>query len=278
MQSRLSPIFQLFDQQYTLAQKNFNALSKQFKSKKAVDLEEKLIFLEIYIDLLSRVYFSEKKLKFQLFSPFREIFKSLKKVLHIKLIHQACTSLTVQGNSHFSSYEHYLEKDKKEIYTASFETILGTPLEIWENLYREAYEHSKDLKPLMINTATNQIINEELEFFKFDSEKKLGPKEIKDIYEGLQVIIALENFRMVAGLNATFTAVIHQQMNDLSQLLYSWYQNHLFLQHMTFFLADKEALPNKKYIDLIKHIKNDKKKLTNKVVSQCQHLFTKVLA
>lgn len=278
MQNRLSPIFQLFDQQYTLAQKSFNALGKQFKSKKAIDLEEKLIFLEIYIDLLSRIRFDEKKLKFQLFGPFKGIFKSLKKVLHIKLIQQAYAEVSGQGKSHFSSYESYLEKDKKDIYTASFETILATPLEIWEDLYREAYNHSKDLKSLMINTATTQIINEELEYFKFDSEKKLGPKEIKDIYEGLQVIIALENFRMVAGLNATFTAIIHQKMNDLSHLLYSWYQNHLFLQHLTFFLADKDELPNKKYIDLIDHIKNDKKKLTNTVVSQCNYLFTKVLA
>ncbi|GAB3647419.1 hypothetical protein GCM10028791_09330 [Echinicola sediminis] len=274
---QVSPIFQLFDQQYDLAKRLFISLSKQFRSKKATELEEKLIFMEIYIDLLSKIHFNEKKLKFQLFGPYRELFKSLKKVLHIKLIQQALAEETASAGMSFGSYEKILLKDKNKIYGDAYDLIMGTPLEIWEALYREAFEHSRNIKPLMINTSTTQIINEELEFFKFDSEKKLEAKEIKDIYEGLQVIITLENVRIVSGLNATFTRVIHKHMNDLSQQLYKWYQNHLFLQHLTFSLADQEEAPSKKYLTLINSLKNNKKKLTTKVVSQCQHLFSDIL-
>ncbi|WP_200975939.1 hypothetical protein [Echinicola sp. 20G] len=274
---QVSPIFQLFDQQYTLAKKLFYSLTKLFKSKKAIELEEKLIFLEIYIDLLSRIHFNEKKLKFQLFGPYKELFKSLKKVLHIKLIQEALESESIKTQTTFSTYERELLRDKKSIYTEAYDVIMATPLNIWEDLYREAFEHSKNLRPLMINTSTIQIINEELEFFKFDSEKKLEAKEIKDIYEGLQEIITLENVRIVSGLNATFTEVVHKHMNELSQLLYKWYQNHLFLQHLTYTLSEKEELPSKKYQALISSLKSNKKKLTTKVVSQCQHLFSDIL-
>jgi len=274
---QVSPIFQLFDQQYDLAKRLFIALTKQFKSKKAIQLEEKLIFLEIYIDLLSKIHFNEKKLKFQLFAPYKELFKCLKKVLHIKLIQQAFAEVSAISGVSYGTYEKALLRDKNKIYTAAYDVIMSTPLEIWEALYREAFAHSKQLKPLMINTSTTQIINEELEYFKNDSEKKLEAKEIKDIYEGLQVIITLENVRIVSGLNATFTELIHTHMNDLSQLLYKWYQNHLLLQHLTFSLSEQEEAPSKKYINLINTLKTNKKKLTTKVVSHCKHLFSDIL-
>ncbi|WP_186757511.1 hypothetical protein [Echinicola salinicaeni] len=274
---QVSPIFQLFDQQYTIAKKLFTSLAKQFKSKKAIELEEKLIFLEIYIDLLSRIHFNEKKLKFELFGPYKQLFKALKKVLHIKLIQQALGTTSAKSNLSYKSYEKILLKDKNKIYTDAYDIIMGTPLEVWEALYKEAFEFSKALKPLQINTSTTQIINEELGFFKFDSETKLEAKEIKDIYEGLQVIITLENVRIVSGLNATFTELVHEHMNQLSQLLYKWYQNHLFLQHLTFVHSNTEETPSKKYLDLIHTLKSNKKKLTTKVVSKSHHLFTNIL-
>lgn len=274
---QVSPIFQLFDQQYTIAKKLFASLAKQFKSKKAIELEEKLIFLEIYIDLLSRIHFNEKKLKFELFEPYKQLFKSLKKVLHIKLIQEALESASAKSNLSYKSYEKILLKDKNKIYTAAYDVIIGTPFEIWEALYKEAFEYSKALRPLQINTSTTQIINEELEFFKSDSGTKLEAKEIKDIYEGLQVIITLENVRIVSGLNSTFTELVHEHMNQLSQLLYKWYQNHLFLQHLTFVHSNTEETPSQKYLDLILSLKSNKKKLTTKVVSKSHHLFTNIL-
>ncbi|GGF18725.1 hypothetical protein [Echinicola rosea] len=273
----VSPVFQSFDQHYTLAKKLFTDLAKFFKSKKAVELEEKLIFLEIYIELISRIHFKEEKLKFTLFGPYKALFKSLKKVLHIKLVTQALEEETESTGIQFASYKKKLWKDRDGIYATAYDEILATPTNIWEELYKQAFDHSKQLRPLQINTATTQLINEELAFFKFDSEQQLEAKEIKDIYEGLQLIISLENIRMVSGLNPTFTDPIHTCMNDLSQLLYKWYQNHLFLQHLTFSLSKAENIPSKKYQSLLKKLKSNKKKLTAKAVSQCQHLFSDIL-
>jgi hypothetical protein len=128
----------------------------------------------------------------------------------------------------------------------------------------------------MINTATTQIINEELTFFHLDSKSKLDSKALKDIYEGLRVIIALENLRVESGFNAIFVSEVHTQMQQLQQSLHQWYQNQLFLQHLSFFLREKENIP-KKYLDLLSTLKSDKKRLNTKVEGQCQHLFERIL-
>ncbi|KEO74927.1 hypothetical protein [Anditalea andensis] len=273
-QEKVTPVFQLFEQQLDNSSKLFTDLSKQFKTKKAIELEEKLIFLEIYIQLLSKIHFEEKDLKFKLFSPFKKLFKLLKKVLHLKLIREA-----LADKSHtltYGSFENYLLKEKSILYTEIFDHILSLPGSIWEDLYMDVRMHSTSIKPLMVNTATTQIINEELEFSYFDSLQEPTAKSIKDIYESLQIIIAIENFRMISGLNAVFTPTIHDDMNDLSKSLYSWYQNHLLLQQLTHFFSEKEMI-TEKYKNLIQDIKKSKKKLTTKVISQSKILFTERL-
>jgi len=273
-QEKVTPVFQLFEQQLDTASKLFTDLSRQFKTKKAIELEEKLIFLEIYIQLLSKIHFNEKNLNFKLFSPFKKLFKSLKKVLHLKLIREALGEKSLSTT--YGSFENYLAKEKSELYTEVFDHILSLPGSIWEDLYSEVRLHSTGIRPLMVNTATTQIINEELEFSYFDSLHDPTAKSIKDIYESLQVIIAVENFRMVSGLNAVFTTAIHDEMNDLSKSLYLWYQNHLLLQQLTHFFAEKETITDK-YKSLLNDIKKTKKKLTTKVISQSKTLFTERL-
>jgi len=273
-QDKLTPVFQLFEQQLDTASKLFTDLSRQFKTKKAIELEEKLIFLEIYIQLLSKIHFEEKNLNFKLFSPFKTLFKYLKKVLHLKLIREALEERSV--NQSYGSFDTYLNKEKSMLYGDAFDHILSLKGSIWEDLYAEVRTHSTGIKPLMVNTATTQIINEELEFSYFDSLHDPTAKSIKDIYESLQIIIAVENFRMVSGLNSVFTAAIHDDMNDLSKSLYLWYQNHLLLQQLTHFFSEKETIADK-YKNLLNDIKKSKKKLTTKVISQSKILFTERL-
>jgi len=273
-QEKVTPVFQLFEQQLDTANKLFSDLSKQFKTKKAIELEEKLIFLEIYIQLLSKIHFEEKNLKFQLFSPFKKLFKYLKKVLHLKLIREALDERSLTNS--YGSFDTYLNKEKSMLYAEAFDHILSLPGSIWEDLYAEVRTHSTGIRPLMVNTATTQIINEELEFSYFDSLHDPTAKSIKDIYESLQIIIAVENFRMVSGLNAVFTPAIHEDMNDLSKSLYLWYQNHLLLQQLTHFFSEKETI-TEKYKNLLNDIKKSKKKLTTKVISQSKILFTERL-
>lgn len=276
MQGKTSPIFRLFHNQFQEAKSAFSSLGKQFKGKKAIELEQRLIFLEIYIDLLSRIYFKEDKLKFQLFSPFKDLFKGLKKVKHIKMVLDQVRSLSVDQNTVFNSYIKSLESDKKKLYAEVYDLIVSTPLQIWEKLYEEAYHYSKGLKPLMINTATTQIINEELEFFNLEHKTKLDSKALKDIYEGLRVIIALENLRIESGFNSIFVIEVHEHMGMLRQSLLEWYQNHLFIQHLSFYLADKDNIA-KKYLDLLSRLKTNKKTSTLRVVEKCGFLFDRIL-
>jgi hypothetical protein len=276
MTGKISPIFSLFSLQFDEARQNLTSLSKQFKGKKSMELEEKFIFFEIYINLLSRIHFNEERLKFELFSPFKVIFKNLKKVKHLKLITQRIEDIKFSKNIGYNTYEKHLAEDKKKLYAEGFDLVVSFPLQTWENLYQEIHQYSKGLKPLMINTAITQIINEELDYFQLDQKTRLDSKALKDIYEGLRVITALENLRVKSGFNPIFVNDVHDQMKKLQQALFSWYRNHLFLQHLTHFLANKNDV-NKKYIELLQTLKTNKKEYTQKVEQQCRSLFERIL-
>jgi hypothetical protein len=276
MIGKLSPVFRLFAQQYAEAKEAFLALGKKYRGKKAVELEQRLIFLEIYTDLLSRIYFEEEKLQFKLFSPFKKIFKGLKKTKHLKFIMRQLDDIEEKNNLSFNSYRKQLENEKAILYTEVYDQIVATPLKVWEQLFEEVHQYSKGLKPLMINTSTTQIINEELEFFNLDNKEKLNSGALKDIYEGLRVITALENLRIESGFNSIFVQEVHDRMAELQRSLNDWYQNHLFLQHLTGYLADREHI-SKKYLELLSQLQANKKTYTQKVESQCKQLFERIL-
>ena len=276
MQGKLSPLFQPFHQQFHEGKSLFNALSKQFRGKKAVELEQKLIFLEIYVDLLAKIHFKEDQLKFQVFSPFKGIFKGLKKVKHIRIILAQLEIYKVSSGETFNSYEKFLLSEKNRLYTEVYDMIVGAPLKIWEDLYEEAYKYSHGIKPLAINTATTKIIEEELEFFNLENKHKLDYKGIKDIYEGVRVITALENIRIEIGFNPIFVSAVHEYLTTFQKDLLDWYENHLLMQHMISYLSDKENV-SKKYLDLLSKLKENKKTYTLQVEKKCRFLFDNII-
>ena len=276
MQGKTSPIFGLFQQHFEGAKAAYNFLSKQYRGKKAIELESRLIFLEIYIDLLSRIHFNESNLKFRLFSPFKKIFKGLKKTKHIKMIMNQVEAVKLKDNIVFNSYTKALENEKVKLYNEVYDLIVSAPLRIWEDLYQEAFSFSKGLKPLMINTATTQIINEELEFFNIENNQKPDTKSLKDIYEGIRVITALENLRIESGFNPIFVQEVHERMSDLQKSMLLWYENHLFMQHLIGYLADKPDV-SKKYLELLSSLQINKKNHTKQVERMSKELFQRIL-
>jgi hypothetical protein len=276
MQGKTSPIFGLFQQHFEGAKAAFNSLSKQYRGKKAIELEGRFIFLEIYIDLLSRIHFKESNLKFRLFSPYKKIFKGLKKTKHIKMIMNQVEAVNLKENIVFNSYTKALENEKVKLYNEVYDLIVSAPLQIWEDLYHEAANYSKGLKPLMINTATTQIINEELEFFNVENYEKLDTKALKDIYEGIRVITALENLRIESGFNPIFVQEVHDRMSELQKSMLLWYENHLFMQHLIGYLADKPEV-SKKYLDLLSTLQANKKNHTKQVEKMSKELFQRIL-
>lgn len=276
MKGKVSPIFSLFSRQFDEGKDAFLNLGRQYKGKKAIELEQKLIFIEIFIELLGRVHFETPNLKFELFGPFKDLFRGLKKTKHIKYIQAQLDFVKAKNDLTYNSYEKYLLDEKKKLYNEIYELIVGTSLETWRQLYDQVRKNCVDLKPLMINTATTQIINEELEYFNLDNKSKLDFKALKDIYEGLRVIIAMENIRIESGFNPIFIDEVHQKMAELQQSLLFWYQNHLLMQHLIYYFGDKEEI-SKKYRDLHSFLKSNKKSLTSKVESQCKFLFDRIL-
>lgn len=276
MQGKISPVFGLFQQHFEEAKSAHASLSKQFKGKKAIELEGRLIFLEIYVDLLSHIHFKKEGLKFELFAPFKNLFRGLKKTKHLKMVTNQVESIKLKDAIEFKTYTKTLLSEKNKLYTEVYDHVLVAPLIIWENLYEAAYKLSKGLKPLMINTATTQIINEELEYFNLDHQSRLDSKGLKDIYEGLRVIIALENLRIESGFNPVFVNEVHDRMGILQKSLLKWYENQLFIQHLTGFLSDKQNI-SKKYLDLLANLQENKKNHKTLVEKQVRDLFEKIL-
>lgn len=276
MKGNIPSIFVLFDTQFKEAKSAFMNLGRQYKGKKAVELEQRLIFLEIYIELISKINFEDKNLKFKLFKPFSEIFRELKKTKHLKLVLEELNKVKLMNDLTYNSYENFLLEEKKNHYNKTYNLILTTPLGTWDGFYENIYEQSAGLEPLMINTATNQIINEELEFLNLENKSNLDNKGLKDIYEGLRLIIALENMRIESGLNAVFVEEVHEKMKSLQCSLSSWYQNQLFTQHLVYFFGQKNDI-SKKYKDLLAVLKADKKRSIRSIEKQCKFLFDRIL-
>lgn len=268
-----SPLFHLFESQFNEARSFFNVLGKNFKSKKAIELEEKLIFLNIYLHILNKIHFREERLKFESFEPFKPICKALKRIHHFKLAVAAFEE--VKGAQSFSTYEGFLMAEKKALYKEVYEVMISSPLDIWESLYAAAYRFSKKIQPLMVNTATTQLISEELEYLNFKEKDRLDSAALRDIMEALQVITVGENIKIAVGLNPLFTADIHQEMKELSQLLVQWHQTHLFAQHLNYFLSENEQVGSK-YLEMAKKVRSKKQRLSAEADSLGKSLLIKL--
>ena len=166
--------------------------------------------------------------------------------------------------------------EKKELYKKAYEGLVSAPLDIWEELYTTSYYYSTDISPLMINTATTQLINEEIEYISVVDKDLLDSQSIKDLMEGLRIIHAVENINISLGLNPFFIPNIHLEMKKLKQLVIKWHQTHLFAQHLNFFLGENDQVGTK-YLDLAKRIKIKKQRLTKELANLCMHFFSKLV-
>ncbi|WP_026954756.1 hypothetical protein [Algoriphagus vanfongensis] len=276
MAVKISPVFQVFEQQHSEAKELFLVLGRQIKSKKAEELYRKLNFLETYSDLLAKVHFEQEGLQFDLFAPFNKLEKNLKKINHLKTVERGFKARQESGKLTYNSYGAFLDEHKKGLYTETFDMVVGSSLRQWDDFLSKSKQASKGIKPLMINTAINQLIQEELEFFQMEKRKGMDSKALKDLYVGLRKIILLENLLLHLGFNAIFIDTVHSEMESLKNLLKTWYSNHLELQSLTFFLSDKENV-SKKYVEWVKELTQEKKSLSSKVEKQALTLFQKIL-
>ncbi|WP_373397274.1 hypothetical protein V8V91_22295 [Algoriphagus halophilus] len=154
--------------------------------------------------------------------------------------------------------------------------MVGSTLKSWDELYQNAQQASKGLKPLAISSAINQIIQEELDFIKLDLKASLDSKALKEIFDALKTIIMLENLLIHLGFNPIFVPSIHEEINLLKNSLKPWYSNQLSLQSLTHFLAEKENV-SKKYLDWTNELKVQKKLLSSQAEKQAHLLFDKLV-
>ncbi|WP_296704304.1 hypothetical protein [Algoriphagus sp.] len=276
MQSKVSPIFQVFEKQHSDAKVIFLALGKQIKSKKAIELLGKMEFLELYCNLLGKIHFDKEGLNFDIFSSFKKLEKSLRKVHHFKLVESNFQVYEKKTKLTFNSYHQYMDKQKKNLYNETFDLVVGSTLKSWDELFLAAHKSSQGLKPLAISSAINQIISEELGFIQLDLKAKLDSKALKEIFDALRTIIMLENLLIHLGFNPIFVSSIHEEIKQLKDNLKPWYSNQLALQSLTHFVAEKENA-SKKYLDWINELKVQKKVLSTVAEKQAHQLFDKIL-
>ena len=277
MIEKVSPLMELFDRKFYQAKSAFNFLNKNFKSTKALELNDNLIFLNIYLDLLNRIHFDEERLQFQLFEPFKPIHKALKRIQHFKLVQAALEQESSTHDTSYNTYKKFLAGEKKELYKEVYEILFTTPLDIWESLYASIGNYGRNNGPLQIDTATLQLVNEEIDFFQKDKNSQMDSQSIKYLMDGIRVITVVENVRIAVGMNTIFTDPVHEKLKGLRLALNRWRQTHLFGQHLQFFLGENIDV-GPKYIDLAKRVKNNKQRLTKEIASLYHDLFSKLTA
>ena len=127
-----------------------------------------------------------------------------------------------------------------------------------------------------MSTAIHQLVQDELEFFELEWKKGMDSRAYKDLHLGLQKIMKLEQLLGHLGLNPIFIARIHTEMKQMIDSLDSWYVNHLEIQFLSQFLAEKPKV-SQKYLDWAKELKQKKKGLSSVIEKQASQLFAKIL-
>lgn len=277
MQAKTSPVFQIFEQQHQEAKNLFLELGKQVKSKKAIALLTKMEFLELYTDLISKIHFENENLAIDLFSAFKLLKKSLRKTHHLKLVERNLKGREEKTLLTYESYRNYLDVQKRKIQKEAFDLVVSSTLKIWDDFQEKSHQSSRGIKPLMINTAINQLVQEELEALHRDLKAPMESQGFRDLFESLRKIIMLENLLLQLGFNPIFVSQIHEEIALLKENLKPWYSNHLSFQALSGFLAEKEDI-SKKYMDWIKELKEEKKSLSSEIEKQAFELIRKVIS
>jgi len=276
MSGSLSPVFQVFEQQFFEAKGLFLELGKQIKSKKAIPLSAKMGFLELYADLLAKIHYEKEGLNFDIFSDFKRLKKNLLKVHHFKLVEKSLQDQELKSGLTFGGYRDFLGQQKKQLYIQTFDMVVGSSLKIWEEFYQKSEKSSRGIKPLRVNTAINQLIQEELEYLDLDSKGAMDSTVLRDVFEGLRKIIIYENLLIHLGFNPIFITSIHSEIESLKDNLKPWYSNHLALQSLTSYFAEQQQV-SKKYLKWAKELKEEKQRLTIIAERQAKTLFGKIL-
>jgi hypothetical protein len=270
-----SPVFQLFSHQHQQAKALFLELGKEIKSAKAIALLEQLEFLELYSELLEKIHFEQKHLGYSLFFPLKTLKKSLKKIHHLKLVEKGLKEREKNLSLTFESFKTYLNEQKRGMQKEAFDLMVGSSLKMWEDYLEKAFEASKGIKPLVLNTSIHQLVQEELAFMTKEVTPPMSTQGFRDLFEGLRKVIILENLLVHLGLNPIYLPQIHEELERLKNGLKPWYANHLNLQSLTHFIGQQEEV-SKKYLDWVKELKDEKKSLTATLEKQALSLLRKV--
>jgi hypothetical protein len=233
-------------------------------------------FLEIYTDLLAKIHYTKEGLNFDIFSDFKQLKKNLHKVHHLKLVEKSLQEQELKSDLTYGGYREFLAHQKKHLYIQTFDMVIGSSLKTWEDFYQKCEKSSRGIKPLMVNTAINQIIQEELEYLGLDSKGAMDSTVLRDVFEGLRKLIIYENLRIHLGFNPIFVTSIHAEIEQLKDNLKPWYSNHIALQSLTGYLAEQEEV-SKKYLKWAKDLKEEKQRLSIIAERQTKVLFGKIL-
>lgn len=276
MAVKTSPVFHIFEQQHQEAKVLFLALGKQVKSKKAIELQTKLEFLELFTDLMEKIHFENESLGQELFNPFKSLKKALRKTHHLKLVERNLKTREEKTGLVYDSYREYLAVQKRKIQKEAFDLVVGSTLKIWEDFKANAQISARGIKPLTINTAINQLVQEELIAVHRELKIPIHSQGFRDLFESLRKIIMLENLLIQLGFNPIFVSTIHEEIAQLKENLKPWYSNHLAFQTLSGFLAEKTSI-SKKYMDWMKELKEEKKSLSSEIEKQAFSLLKKIL-
>lgn len=237
MSQTLPSIFAICDKQYQRLEEALLAVGKLYKSKRAAEAEEALIFLEIYAALVGRL---RQREELHLPDAFKRLQRYFRRTRHLKAIENQYAHFGKALALRLPSYAQALEKEKLSLYTEAFEEVHTLTPAAHAAFYKALHKGSKAVEPLTLHQTSQALVEEELAFIRFCDGDLLDAPQWRQAYEALQRVVVLENIRLSVGLESIFLPEMHQRFTELLVAIRHWFEVQLFLQHLSYFVSMEE--------------------------------------
>ncbi|MGY6559781.1 MAG: hypothetical protein ACXIT9_10940 [Nitritalea sp.] len=237
MSQTLPSIFPICDKQYRRLEDALLAVGKLYKSKRAAEAEEALIFLEIYAALVGRL---RQKEELHLPDAFKRLQRYFRRTRHLKAIENQYMQFGKALSMRLPAYAQTLEKEKLDLYTEAFEEVLTLTPAAHAAFHKALYKGSKGVELLPLHQTSQALVEEELAFIRFCDGDQLDAPQWRQVFEALQRVVVLENIRLSVGIESIFLPEMHQRFTELLVAIRQWFEVQLFLQHLSYYVSMEE--------------------------------------
>ncbi|WP_226390573.1 hypothetical protein [Penaeicola halotolerans] len=250
------------------------ALSKAFDPVHNQHLIKCLNKLHILYELIETAYPMDNVQAKQLFKPYHKLAKLARQTADYQNLYEKFKQYQLKSEELYSSYKQQVKKHKQNAEKELREFIIKIKLESLHQHHELVNEKLTEASNYVANVLTAKLINNYMdEHIIPNIHASKNVATLKELRESLENLILIEHLRETSGYNKTFRDEIYTSFIKLKASLETWYRTQVFIQHLSFFLSDRE-IKKEKYTKLLIHLKNDKTKQVEKISKLTDSLFS----